>query len=164
MDITSAQAAPDFALQDQLGSWFRLSDRNLVGPTVLVFVRGHWCPYCRRYLQKLASRYSEVVERGSALLAISPEPVLTSASFARELNLPFPILADTDGAVIDLYQTRNRLTASRAMMPHPSVFVIDKQGMICFRSIDRDFRRRTTVRSILHVLDDIASPQARSIV
>lgn len=157
------KSAPDFVLSDHLGRPFRLSERIGVSPTVLVFVRGHWCPYCRRYLQKLSGRYNEFAERGAALIAISPEPPSTSAALVRELNLPFPILADTEGAVIDLYQTRNRFAASRALMPHPAVFVIGKLGMLRFQSIDRDYRRRTTVRSILQAIDDI-TPQANTLI
>lgn len=156
--------APDFVLVDCNARRFRLSDRIGVGPTVLIFLRGHWCPYCRRYLRKLSQRFREIVSRNTQLVAISPEPMETSASFARECEVPFPILSDTDGVVIDLYQTRNRFAASRALMPHPAVFVIDKSGVIRFRSIDRDYRRRTTVRTILQALDEIAAPQVNPVV
>jgi len=156
--------APDFVLFDHAGRRFRPADRIGVGPTVLVFLRGHWCPYCRRYVQKITSRYSEFLQREAQIVAISPEPPQTSASFVRELLAPFPILADIDGVVIDLFQTRNRFAASRALMPHPAVFIIDKPGAIRLRSIDRDYRRRTTVRTILHALDEIIAPQTNRVV
>jgi peroxiredoxin len=154
--------APDFVLPDQHGRRFHLSERGSIGATILVFIRGHWCPYCRRYVQKLHDRYSEIVARQAKLVCISPEPPATCAAFAREIQMPFPMLSDSDGVVIDLYHTRNRLITSRTLMPHPAVFVIDRQLQVRFRSIDRNYRRRTTVRTILNAVDEIAaSPSDR---
>lgn len=155
MWIIPNQPAPDFTLPDHSGQPFRLSSRFGAGSTVMVFIRGHWCPYCRRYLGKLSERQCDLADQHAAMWIISPEPQHTSASLANELKLPFPILVDVDGEVIDLYQTRNRLGSFHALLPHPAVVIVDASGQIRFRSIDRDIRRRTTVRTILDVLKRI---------
>jgi peroxiredoxin len=153
--LTQFPLAPGFALADHLGGEFRLRGPRAPGPVVLVFIRGHWCPYCRRYLEKLRDHAPRFAAAGAAVVVVSPEPPATSRPLAEQLSFPFPILADTDGRVIDLYGTRNGFRSARALLPHPSVFIIDFDGGIRFRSIDRNFKKRTTMRTIFGVLEEI---------
>ncbi|HEX8915656.1 MAG TPA: peroxiredoxin family protein [Humisphaera sp.] len=144
--------APDFELADADGNPYRLRDHLAPGGTVVVFFRGHWCPYCRRYLCKLQSNLPRFQQLGAALIAISPEPSGTSAALVRELGLGFPVLSDADGRVINRYGTRNGFLGGSSVLPHPSVFVLDRLGVLRFRSIDRNFKKRTTVRAIFAAL------------
>lgn len=144
----------DFELVDSRGEPFRLADRLGPGGTVVVFVRGHWCPYCRRYLTKLQSNAARFAERGVTLVAVSPEPPGTSRELIAQLGLTFPLLSDPDGRVIDAYGTRNGfLAGARSLLPHPSVFVLDAAGNLRLKSIDRNYKKRTTMRAIFGALD-----------
>jgi peroxiredoxin len=106
-------------------------------------------------LGKLQSNYHRFVERNVALVAIGPEPVGTARALVRELGLSFPVLADVDGRVIDLFGTRNGFSTARSLIPHPAVVIIDAELVVRFRSIDRNYKKRTTIRSIFQVLDEI---------
>jgi hypothetical protein len=53
---------------------------------------------------------------------------------------------------MDRYGTRNRLTSASTVMPHPAVFVVDQAGAIRFRSVDRNYKRRTTMHAIFAAL------------
>jgi peroxiredoxin len=147
------QLAPPFELNESRGGVVRLADLLARGPVVIVFYRGHWCPYCRRYLGKLQANQPRFLERRVSLVAISPEPPGTSARLADELNLSFPLLCDAAGEVMDSYGARNRLTSARTVMPHPAVFVVDPSGNVRFRSVDRNYKRRTTMHAIFAALD-----------
>lgn len=151
--------APAFRLFDSAGvEWAVPVDGRA---TLLAFIRGHWCPYCRRYLAKLQANVERLSDAGRVqLLAISPEPVETSAALARDLNLTIPILADTDGTVIARYGVRNRFMGFGTMMPHPSVFLIDAEGRLRFRSVDRNYKRRTTIRTLSSAIDRLRTPNA----
>ena len=144
--------APPFVLRDCHGQAVGLAELLARGPLIIVFYRGHWCPYCRRYLGKLQANYLRFLERGANLVGISPEPPATSARLAIDLGLTFPLLCDTAGDVMERYGTRNRLTSARTVMPHPSVFIVDPAGTVRFRSIDRDYKRRTTMHAIFAAL------------
>jgi peroxiredoxin len=154
--------APDFELPDHTGELFRLRDRLSPGGTVMVFYRGHWCPYCRRYLCKLQSNLSRFRSVDANIVAISPEPPATSSGLATELGLEFPLLSDADGRVINRYGTRNGFLGGGSVLPHPSVFIVDRLGVLRFRSIDRNYKKRTTVRSILTALSAIRGEPAHT--
>ena len=161
--MTSAAArslAPSFALPDSQGRRVALADLLGRGPVVIVFFRGHWCPYCRRYLGKLQANHAKLLERGVTVAAISPEPPATSATLARDLGLSFPLLCDTCGDAIDRYGARNRFAGTRTILPHPAVFVLDAAGSIHFRSINRNYKKRTTMHAIFRAAEEILSPAA----
>ena len=153
--IAHPVTAPDFALPDHAGRTFRLSERRGVGPTVIVFYRGHWCPYCRRYLAKLQSHHDDFAHLGAQVVAISPEPPATGAMLARDLALDYPLLSDARGAVVDQYDARNKFTSATTVLPHAAVVVVDADGFVRFRSVNRNFKKRTTMRTILNVLREI---------
>lgn len=142
--------APDWTLPDCFGRPRSLQEFLKVGPLVLAFYRGHWCPYCRRYLSKLQANAERIEHLGAGLVAISPEDVATSRRLAAELSLSFPVLCDPEGVTIDAYGVRNTFSSVRTLLPHPAVFVIDSAGVITFKSVDRNYKKRTTVRTILH--------------
>jgi peroxiredoxin len=143
--------APALELPDEVGAVQQVPPAGVA--MLLVFIRGHWCPYCRRYLGKLQDNIEKLTDAGRVkLIAISPEPAETSASLVRDLSLTIPILADVDGTAISRYGVRNRFMGFGTTMPHPSVFLIDQHGRIRFRSIDRNYKRRTTIRTLLHAI------------
>ncbi len=156
--IAQPVIAPDFALPDHAGGTFRLPSRRGVGSTVIVFYRGHWCPYCRRYLAKLQLHREAFAQLRAQVVAISPEPIATSAMLARELVLEYPLLSDPRGEVIDHYGARNTFTSATTVLPHATVVVVDADGIVRFKSVDRNFKKRTTMRTILIALREI-SPQ-----
>jgi len=150
--LTKAPIAPDFELVSHCGAAIRLHNTHN-GLTLLIFIRGHWCPYCRRYLKKLQANAARFVERNVRLLVISPEPAATSRALAAEIGASFPILFDPDGAVIDRFGIRNGPIASKIVLPYPAVFLIDAHGAIVFRRIDRNFKRRTTMHTLFTAIN-----------
>jgi len=146
----------DFALNDPQGKVVRLVDGSALTASVVVFYRGRWCPYCRRYLCKLQKHFDRLTARGERVMAISPEPQTTSRLLTVELGLTYPLLCDSDGSVIDRYGVRNGFNVAAGNLPHAAVFVFDTNNRLRFQSIDRNYKKRTTIRTMLGVLDDLA--------
>lgn len=142
--------APPWRLPDCFGRERTLQEFLKSGPLVLAFYRGHWCPYCRRYLGKLQANVDRIEAMGASLVAVCPEDPATSRRLAAELQLSFPLLCDPEGVTIDAYGVRNTFSSVRTLLPHPAVFVIDPEGVITFKSVDRNYKKRTTIRTILH--------------
>ncbi len=64
--------APEFVLTDSTGRLVKSSDLLALGPVILNFFRGRWCPYCHYELEAWRDLYSIVRERGGLIAAVSP--------------------------------------------------------------------------------------------
>ena len=67
--------------------------------------------------------------------------------FAGEFD--FPLLQDRDHTVIDRYGILN---PDGKGWPHPATYVIDKQGVVRWKYIEVDYRKRPTDEQILQAL------------
>ena len=67
--------APEFALPDAAGRIIKSADLLALGPVVINFFRGRWCPYCVTELETWQELYSAVRKRGALLIGISPQTV-----------------------------------------------------------------------------------------
>lgn len=93
--------APSFVLPDaRTGRLVRSADLLALGPLVLNFFRGRWCPYCITELESWRDLYPELRRRGALLVAISPQTPRHNSFTADQLSqaapLPFPLLSDTN--------------------------------------------------------------------
>src|ERR1700759_1373339 len=61
--------APEFALPDASGRIVRSADLLALGPLVVNFFRGRWCPYCVTELETWRDLFPALRERGALLVA-----------------------------------------------------------------------------------------------
>lgn len=84
-----------FTLPDALtGKPVRLSDLLALGPVILNFFRGRWCPYCVTELEAWQAVYPQVRGRGALLVAISPQLPRQNDFTVQQHSLTFPVLSD----------------------------------------------------------------------
>ena len=69
--------------------------------------------------------------------------------------IEFQLLADPDNAVIDRYGLFNLDDPRGRAIPHPTVFVIDKRGVVHWKFIEIDFRIRPTNEDILAAVAEL---------
>jgi peroxiredoxin len=86
--------APEFTLPDASGRPVRSADLLALGPLVLNFFRGRWCPYCVTELEAWRDLYPRLRESGALLAAISPQTGRQSDFMVGQHELPFPVLSD----------------------------------------------------------------------
>lgn len=108
---------PQFELQAHDGSVRSFPQDK---PTVLVFYRGQWCPFCRWELTGLQTINRAAVELGAAIVGVSPDTTEESADLIERLSLGYPILADPDLAVTDRFGLRHVAAALRPARTCPS--------------------------------------------
>src|ERR1700761_4683728 len=65
--------APAFELPDFSGKLVRSADLLALGPLVVNFFRGRWCPYWVTELETWRDLYGVVRKRGALLVGISPQ-------------------------------------------------------------------------------------------
>jgi peroxiredoxin len=95
--------APEFALNDASGHLVRSADLLALGPLVIKFFRGRWCPYCVTELEAWRELHPRLREAGALLVAISPQTTRQSDFMVGQHALPFPVLTDPGCALAEKF-------------------------------------------------------------
>lgn len=92
--LRAGKPLPDFAATDENGNEVRSS--SLKGtPTVLLFVRGNWCPFCSKQVKNLTDYYKRIVDLGAKLIFVTPRPLSTTRRVAKFFEVEFDFWTDT---------------------------------------------------------------------
>lgn len=91
--LRAGHPLPHLKATDEHGN--ALDSNSLVGqPTVLLFVRGNWCPFCNKQVEKLSSHYKELTSLGARLIFITPKPLQTTRRVAEFFEVEFDFWLD----------------------------------------------------------------------
>jgi len=131
--VEVGEAAPDFTLpgvcdgerRDYTLSEFRGKK------VVLAFYPGDNTPGCTRQMCSYRDDFSKFDESGAVLLGISPQDVDSHEKWAEKRGFHFPLLADTEKQVIELYGVKG----GKLIAVKRSVFVVGPDGKVAF--VDR---------------------------
>jgi len=154
-------AAPEFALKDSSGKVLRTADLLSMGPLIIKFFRGRWCPYCMTELEAWRDLYDRLRERGISLVAISPQVERQSDFMVGQHGLLFPVLADPGCAVAEQFglvytvpeyhrQYYRSILVNIPFingdeswrLPLPATYVISPAGRVVLAEAHADFRVR----------------------
>ena len=153
--------APAFVLPDANGKSVRSADLLALGPLVVNFFRGRWCPYCVTELEAWRDLFPALRERGALLVAISPQTVRQNDFAVSQHSLPFPLLRDESAAIAAEFGAAYTVPEfmqgyyrsilvnipfingeSSWRLPVPATFVIDRNGVVIWSQGHADFRVR----------------------
>jgi peroxiredoxin len=156
--------APDFTLTRIGGGTSTLSSFRGHKNVVVVFYRGHWCPFCIKQLAEMRTLLDSELKKTTELVAISvdaePQTRQAMARIGADGVAPdFTFLSDPDHAVIARYGILNPSGGSRGI-PHPATYVIDRAGVVRWKDIETDYRIRPTNAAILTAVRALPSPDA----
>jgi len=102
MSILPGIQAPDFALPDEDDKIRHLSDfRGRV--IVLYFYPKDDTPGCTTEACNFRDNYSAYVNADVVILGVSPDSAQSHDKFKRKFTLPFPLLADKEHKICQLY-------------------------------------------------------------
>jgi Peroxiredoxin len=102
MSVQMNNAAPDFSLADETGTFHKLSDYR-GKPVVLYFYPKDDTPGCTTEACGFRDQYSEYTNAGIVVIGVSPDTAKSHAKFKIKFSLPFILLADEDHKVCELY-------------------------------------------------------------
>jgi thioredoxin-dependent peroxiredoxin len=129
--IEEGQPAPDFTLFDQEGKAVTLS--KLKGsPIVLYFYPKDDTPGCTTEACAFRDAEADHQALGAKVLGVSPDDVKSHAKFAAKHGLKFPLLADTETKVCQLFGVwKEKSMYGRTYMGvERTTVVIDGEGMV----------------------------------
>jgi peroxiredoxin len=164
--------SPDFILPDVDGNTISSRELLALGPLVLTFYRGVWCPYCNMDLEALQQALPMVEGHGAKLLAVSPQTAANTRRSVREAKVTFPILTDLGNEVAalfglrftlpdylqDLYKNvfKNDLAINNGepswTLPMPARYVIGQDGVIAYAEVNPDYTMRPDPEELMPVL------------
>lgn len=123
MPLSVGTDAPGFTAKDTNGNTVSLSD--FAGKTVvLYFYPKDDTPGCTKQASSFRDSYANYQGKDIVVLGVSKDDEASHQKFTQKYNLPFPLLADTDGAIIQAYDVDGGGYAKRV------TYVIDGSGKI----------------------------------
>jgi peroxiredoxin len=153
--------APEFALRDATGRIIRSQDMLALGPLIINFFRGRWCPYCVTELEAWRDLYGTLRERGVLMVAIGPQTEKQNDFMADQHQLPFPVLSDPACSLAEkfglVYTVPEYLRDyylsilinipfvngdASWRLPLPATYVISRDRKLLFSEAHADFRVR----------------------
>lgn len=160
--------APEVTLTSEEGKPYKLGEALKKQPTVLIFYRGGWCPFCNLQLADLRNIEGDLKDLGYQLIAISmdrPEELrktmdkqkmtymLLSDSNAKAVKA-FGVAFKVDEKTVEKYKGFN-IDLEKAsgydhhILPVPSVFIIGTDRVIHFVHSNPDYRVRLAASKVL---------------
>ncbi len=131
--VRLAESVPAPRLELEALDGARVSIPGSAGRKTLVNFWATWCPPCRKELADLAANTVQLSEAGVDILAISVDDPADRAKvggFAKEFQLPFPILLADDEAVNAYTILQHNLLDRRTDLAIPTTFLLNEAGEV----------------------------------
>ncbi|MCL4179700.1 MAG: AhpC/TSA family protein [Verrucomicrobia bacterium] len=167
--LKEGDSIPDVKLRTETNR--EVSLRKLVAekPTVLIFYRGGWCPFCTRHLSDLVGIEQDLEKAGAQLLAISMDQPSKLRETPNRDQLGYRLLSDSEALaakafgiafqveddLVKKYKESYQIDLEAAsgqthhILPHPAVYVADRNGRIRFAYVNPDYQVRLEPAKIL---------------
>ena len=160
---------------DHTGKPVSSADLLAKGRTVLLFIRGRWCPFDVGQLEAMNYIAAQVEAAGASLVAISPQTEKQSYFMHDQHKLAFPLLVDTHNAVARQFGLAYRVPEAQQQLysrtfvnlplangddswtlPIPATYIVDRDGTVLFASVNEDYTERPEPLEILSTLERLA--------
>ena len=161
-------AAPEFALKDAASRVVRSADLLALGPLVIKFFRGRWCPYCVTELEVWRDLYPRLREAGALLVAIGPQTARQSDFMIAQHSLPFPVLSDPGCSLAEQFGLAYTIPGYQRdyyrsilvnipfingdqswRLPIPATYIVGKDRKVLYAEAHADFRVRPEPEEVL---------------
>lgn len=159
--LKPGQPLPDFQSVDEDGN--RVSSSDLIGtPTVLLFVRGSWCPFCSKQVANLTRVYKEITDSGAKLILVTPKPLATTRRVAEMFDVDFRFWLDESleiakqlGLVLAAGVPDDNRKEYGEDTLWPTTLIVDANGVIRFTELSRFIADRPNPEKLLKVLGNL---------
>ncbi|MEQ8238410.1 MAG: thioredoxin-dependent thiol peroxidase [Cyclobacteriaceae bacterium] len=131
MMLEKGEKAPEFEGIDQDGNTIKSSDFS-DKKIVLYFYPKDNTPGCTAQACNLRDNYQSLLAQGYVVIGVSQDSTASHKKFIEKQNLPFPLIADTDHVVHNLFGVwgEKKMYGKTYMGTLRTTFIIDEQGII----------------------------------
>jgi peroxiredoxin len=163
------EEVPGVSLQLVGGGSIRLNELVKKQPSIIVFYRGGWCPFCNTQLASLHQIEDKLKQAGYQLLAISPDKPEDLQASVDKLQLGYTLLSDSKTEAAQqfglAFQAPGNYTSLLAkasanqnpgLLPVPAVYIVDTKGVVLFSYVAPNFKQRLSGAVLLAVAEALA--------
>ena len=166
--ISVGEPIPEAILKDVNSKPVTLSKVLAEKPTLLIFYRGSWCPYCSTHLGELKAIESELTGLGYQIIAVSPDLPKNLKSSIDKNQLTYTLLSDSnadliksvglafrvDNETIEKYHQYNidlELASGNKhhILPVPAALLVGVDGIVKFIFYAPDYKVRVKKEVLL---------------
>jgi peroxiredoxin len=182
--LVAGDLAPRFTVETVDHESFVFEPRKLERPALLISFRGGWCPFCNMHLAELRHVIGEIDALEVDVLFLSGDrPELLYQSLKEETqqdiaDLDYQILSDADAQAAIAFgiafkapqkaidrrgekgdDIMDSSMAIHGVLPVPSVFAVDKDGIVAFAYSNADYKVRLPADELLAVAKGMVAAQ-----
>jgi peroxiredoxin len=156
------EALPNAHLKDVEGNTVQLSSFSNT-PSIFLFYRGNWCPFCMAQIRELAADYQKIKEAGANLIFISPQNQKHTKNLAKQFNIPAIFLIDEGlkaARKLGIFNKNGTPMGFQVLNyssdnVYPTLIVTDKNGIVQFADLTDNYRIRPEPNTYLQILESI---------
>ncbi|MCB0727506.1 MAG: AhpC/TSA family protein [Ignavibacteriae bacterium] len=176
--LKTGQSIPEVNIKNIKGESVSLNSIVSENPTILIFYRGGWCPYCNVHLSKLQEIESELLALGFQIIAISADsPEMLSETLDKN-ELKFTLYSDNESAASTAFGLAFRVSDDYMeklasynidlegatgnkdhILPVPAVYMLNTSGLIEFDYSNPDYKVRLDTGELLAQAKTLQSGQ-----
>ena len=148
------------------GKAFNLNAAVARKPTILIFYRGGWCPYCNAHLHELQKSVGALQAMGYQLLAISTDTPEALRATVDKNKFDYQLLSDSKVAVAGKFGLKYKViegylahvkndhqtdlvAQNGGYLLTPGAFVVDTKGVIRFAYVNNNYAVRIRQEALL---------------
>lgn len=162
------QKIPTVQLKTHDGRGFDLNAAVAQKPTVLIFYRGGWCPYCNVHLGELQKIEPELLNLGYQIIAISVDRFEKLAPTIEKQQLNYTLLADDQAQATTAFGLAYKVNdamferlkgfgmsleeasgQTHHILPVPAAFIVGSDGVIKFSYVNPNYKVRVRADVLL---------------
>jgi peroxiredoxin len=166
--LETGNRIPSVELQTVDGETVNLAAQVFRKPSIIVFYRGSWCPYCNEHLASLVDIEDDLTSLGYQVLAISPDKPENLKEAIEKNDLNYMLLSDSSAEAAQAFGLAFKVGAATRLLykgygidleeasgedhhilPVPAVYLVDKNGILQFRYTNPDYKVRLSADDLL---------------
>lgn len=126
--------APDFRLTAvNTNKTYSLAELIADSPVILEFMRGTWCPNCRKRMTELEMLKDDIKGAGATLAYVAAEKsggMWKPEKFFESHPIAYPFLLDEHRTAIKAYGLYHRIAIDALDIAHPATIVVDRDARV----------------------------------
>jgi len=134
-------------------------------PSVIIFYRGGWCPFCNVQLSDIGRMQAEIAKKGYQIVAISPDSPSELKKTLDRNDLKYKLVSDFMAEAMKQFGVAWRAPDSyrklleqhsgnnQHVLPVPAVYLVNAKGEITYVYSNPDYRARLKGKDLLNVIN-----------